>query len=186
MELIQMFLGSKSMKIIDETSGIQKWSGLAIISVEIMASSNSSDIPVAATSMQVVSVYEGSLISNMQANKVLTPSSLNINAVCTDVSTMENIISSFKDLEATYKITSRNIISEAMALVNVEIAQTPENVSGVVLRLAFEQTSKSSDSGFNPLQSADQDSLGVSSQESETLTSTVTGLYNNIKSKIGL
>lgn len=186
MNLLQTILNPSSLKVVDEQTLVTKWPSIAVISVDILSSAVATDIPLAATSLQVVSVYEEGIISNMQAAKVLMPAAMTVNAVISDQSTMDSVIAGWRNTESTYTITSRSIIAKAMALTTVEIGQTNENLSGVTVTLTFEQTSISDESQFNPRQQADKDSLGIDSKQPEGLTSTVTNLYNNIKSKLGI
>lgn len=186
MDFLRLLLGNTSLSIIDEQSGISKWPRFEALSVDIMAGANSTDNPIAATPLQVVGVYSESVYSNMQGSKVLMPSNMSITGIVADVSTMDSIIAAFKDLESTYSITARSIISNGMSLVGIEINQNSDNISSANVTLNFDQTSESNLTEFNPLQSADKDTVGISTKQPITLTDRVSDLYNNITSKLGL
>lgn len=185
MDFVSLIVNNASLVIIDERTNFKKWTQLAIKQVNILTPTDTSINPAAATGMQIVSVSDGSALTNMQALKVIQPAHMNIECVCNDQSTFDSLVAGWGDLESTYSITSRSIIASGMALTTIDFEQTSENLSGMKLILTFEQTSFSQDSTFNPKQTADQSTLGISNKDPEGLTSTVSSFYNTIKSKLG-
>lgn len=185
MDLLKLLFSNSTLIIKDERNGVIKWPRLTPLSADITAASTMTDQPMAATPIQAIGVYENVILNNMQAVKVLMPAALTLHCLITDVSTAESIIQGWKDKESTFTITSRSIISQAMALVKVEFNQSKSNLSAVIATLNFEQTAESNLSNFDPKQVADRDTLGITTKAPESLTTTVSNFYNNVTSKLG-
>ncbi|QDH49604.1 hypothetical protein KYLE_48 [Pantoea phage Kyle] len=185
MNLIKLIFGSSEVSIKDEQTGLAKFTRLTVLSADILTNATTTDNPMNATPTEALESVENSLLTNIKSVKVLMPSSLTLNCLVTDQSTSDSIMHAWSDQEATFTITSRAIISQAMALVNVEFKQTNQNTSAIIATLTFEQTAEAQLSNFDPKQAADRDTLGITTKVPTSLTSTVGNFYNNVKSKIG-
>ena len=186
MDLIKLLIGTSSLRIVDDATGVRKWPKLNVLTVAITATASTSDNPMAATPAQAIASYESDIINNMQSVKVIMPSAMTITALINDTSTAESIVSAWASQEDTFSITSRSIISNAMALVNVVFKQSNTNTSSVAAELYFEQTAESQLFKFDPKQPADSSQIGIATKAPQSLTSTVSTFYNSVTSKLGL
>ena len=185
MDFVSILLSGQSLTITNESTGIPVWTKLSPVSAEITSPAETTQFPLAGTAMQV-EVSSISSVSNLQAAKVIMPAHMALNVICNDQSTIENIINTFDNDEVTFSITSRSIIASKMSMSDVEITQSEENLNGVSIVITFEQTSFSIQGSFDPKQSADESSNGVAIKEPVSLTTTVSSLYNKIKSTVGI
>lgn len=186
MDFVSILLSGQSLTITNESTGLPVWTRISPVSAEITSPAETTQFPLAGTAMQVVEVSSTSSVSNLQAAKVIMPAHMALNVICNDQSTIENIINTFDNDEVTFSITSRSIIASKMSMSDVEITQSEENLNGVSIVITFEQTSFSIQGSFDPKQSADESSNGVAIKEPVSLTTTVSSLYNKIKSTVGI
>lgn len=185
MNFVSLVLSGDQLNIKNESTGLRVWTRLSPISADITSPTETANHPLAGTAMQIVSVDTRSRMSNIQAAKVIMPAYLALHVIATDQSTVESIRAAHANTELTFSVTTRNIVSDAMSLTEVEIDQSADNINGVSMTLTFEQTSISEQNPFKPRQAADESTNGISTKEPKTITGFISSLYNKVKSSIG-
>jgi hypothetical protein len=163
----------------NENTGTQVWSLLGIVDVEVDSSSANSDAPVSSSQVSSstnaatdasATQYQSVLSVDIQTTKIIQPSRLRVTALCSDLSTLENVISTFTDDTVTISINTKSIITSYLVLSDVEIEQTGEMISASKVIMTFEQAQPPQNSGFAPAQAADSSVYGVSLQNPPSVT----------------
>lgn len=184
--LIQSAFGKTSFTALNEVTGIKCWSAIKIKDVEVDASSLNTSNPITVESATERSSLASLLSSDINTLKIISPSRMRITAFCEDLSTVESIIDIFNDTQATLTITTKGITANNMALIMVDIDQTPEMTSVAKVIMELEQTAPAPTANlFYPSASSDDSSYGVSVQTPPSFATSATALYNRVSNFIG-
>lgn len=162
--LLSTLLGKPQFTATNENTNTTIWSKLAIVDVEIGSYSANSEYPISNQQVSDSKTYQSVLSEDIQSVKIIQPSRLRVTALCNDLSTVENVISTFMDDTVTISINTKSIITSYLVLSDVEIEQTGEMISASKIILIFEQAQPPAHSGFAPEQAADSSVYGVSLQ----------------------
>lgn len=154
----------------NENIGTAVWSKLGIVDVEVDAASANSDSPlsdqqVTSSDLNSANVYTSVLQADIQTVKIIQPTRLRVTALCDDLSTLENIISTFMNNTVTISINTKSIITSYLVLSDIDIEQTGDMISASKVVMNFEQAQPPENSGFAPEQAADTSVYGVSLQQ---------------------
>lgn len=183
--ILASLLSTGNLKVFNEATRYQIWKSLKIISVEIGLDSSNSDEPISTAQLSESSTYIALLTEDIQSAKIIRPAHMRIVAMCNDISTLESILSIYADTTSTLSITSRSIITDSLALTDVEVVQLPESLSASRVTLELEQAIPPAVNSFNPAQSQDSSTFGVRIQTPPTVADTVGTLYSKVQSFIG-
>jgi hypothetical protein len=148
----------------NENTGLTMWSKLGIVDVEVASSSGNTDKPLSNQQISDNGTYQSILSQDIQTVKIMQPDRLRVTALCADISTLENVISTFLDNTVTIAINTKSIITSYLALCDVDIEQTGEMISASRVVMTFEQAQPPVNSGYAPEQSADASVYGISIQ----------------------
>ena len=167
--ILSTLLQKPQFKAVNEKSGSALWSDLAIVAVEIDNSSDNTEKPI--SNQTIVDNQTVQLIQeqDIQSIRIILPSRLKVTALCSNISTVENVISTFLDDTVTISVTTKSIITSYLVLTDVEIEQSAEMISASKITLIFEQAQPPASSGYAPEQSADSSVYGVSIQNPPTV-----------------
>jgi len=179
-------LSSKiSFSITNELTGYPVWANLKIVSVNIELQSDNSDYPMALQQYSNGNVYLGFQTADLNALKVLDPDRIVIEGIAPDISTTKSILSAFGNTQATFTVITKGIMSQSLAVTNVEIDQDADILSAALINITLERTMPPGVAGYNPAQPSDSTSIGSALQTlGSALTSSVTGLYNTVASAL--
>jgi hypothetical protein len=75
-------------------------------------------------------------------------------------------------------VNTKGIIAKGMALTRVEIEQTPEMTSASKMVLELEQVIRQKLNEFNPKNSSDESTYGITIQSPPNTSTSVVSLYN--------
>lgn len=141
------------------------WKGMAVVDVDIDSSAAVTDMPLAIDGPKDAATTSAIQENDLKACKIIQPSRLQVNALISDLSIIENIITVFKDPTATMSITTKSIIADFLVMTALDIQQSHEMTSASRIAMTFEQAQPPLDSGFQPEQSADASMYGISVQQ---------------------
>lgn len=179
--------GSRVFSAFNELTGMACWQAMYIKDVEVNSSSLNTSHPISTEQSTESSTYTSLISSDIESIKIIQPSSMRITAFCADISSVENVVSIFKDTQATMTITTKGITANGLVIVAIEIEHTPDMMSAMKLSIELEQAIPPSSIGdFNPAQSSDSNTYGVSVQTLPSAATSATTLYNKVLSFIGI
>jgi hypothetical protein len=153
----------------NENTGTTIWGKLGIVDVEVSSDSANTDMPISNQQVSDGATYQSILAADLQSVKIMQPSRLRVTALCSDISTQENVISTFLDNTVTISINTKSIITSYLVLSDVDIEQSGEMLSAARIVMVFEQAQAPANSGYAPEQSADSSVYGVSVQTPPTV-----------------
>jgi hypothetical protein len=183
---ITSIFNKATFSAINELTGVACWKKIRIKDVEVNSSSLNTSNPIIEEQATDASSMISLLSSDINALKIIQPTTMQITALCTDLSSIEGIISIFNDTQSTLTITTKGITAKNMAVVSVEIEQSPDMMSAARVIIELEQAVPvGSVSSFSPSQSSDESSSGVSVQTPPSLSTTASGLYSKVSNFIG-
>jgi hypothetical protein len=165
----------------NENTSAVLWSKLGIVDVEISSDSANTDMPLSNQQVSDGKTYQSILAADIESVKIMQPSRLRVTALCSDISTQENIISTWEDVTVTISINTKSVITSYLVLTDVEIEQSGEMISASRIIMNFEQAQPPANSGYSPEQAADSSVYGVSIQTPSTVTPLAT-LVQAVKS----
>ncbi len=145
------------------------WRGLAVVDVEITPSAAVTDFPLVMDSPKDSSTTEQIQAKDLQAVKILQPSRLKVTALIGDISTLENIISTFKNNSVTVSVDTKSIITKDLVLTEVHVMQNADMLTASKVEMTFEQAQPPLGSGYLPQQSADASVYGTGVQAPPTV-----------------
>jgi hypothetical protein len=184
--IISSITGSTKFSATNELTGIRCWTTLKIKDVEVDSASMNTSHPVSSEGGSDSSTYTSLISSDIAALKIIQPSKMKITAFCSDISSLEGVISVFKDTQATLSITTKGITASGMMVVDVDVEQTALMMSAMKVTIELEQAvAPASGSAFNPAQSTDSPNYGISIQTPPNAVASATGLYNTVSNYIG-
>lgn len=148
----------------NESTSAKIWTDISIVDVEIQSGSANTDAPMSNTSVSDSSTYQSILAADLEAVKIIEPSRLRVTALSGNISTVQNIISTFLDETVTISINTKSIITAHLVLTEVDVEQTGEMISASRVIMTFEQAQPPQNSGYAPEQGGDFSVYGVSIQ----------------------
>lgn len=148
----------------NENIGVAIWGNLGIVDVELASASANTDMPLSNQQVSDNQTYQSILAQDIQSIKIIQPSRLRVTALCSDISTLENVIATFMDTTVTISINTKSIITSYLVLSDLDVEQTGEMISASRLTMIFEQAQAPANSGYAPEQAADSSVYGVSIQ----------------------
>lgn len=169
----------------DSDTGFTLWPNMKVVEVEIANRSANSDQPMSIEQYSNDTVYQQLKDADVATGKIIMPAALRVSAIAPDLSTLEAIIASFANTQLTIDITSKSVISSSMAVVSLEVEQTPKMLTASRVVIEMEQTLPPQPGGFDPEQSGDQNTYGVRIQTLPSVTTTITSLYSRVSSLFG-
>jgi len=162
--ILSTIFGKPSFTATNENTGSVVWSSLAIVDVEVDSYSANTDAPFFVDDSTDDGTFQSVFSDNIQTLKIIQPSRLRVTALCSDLSTIENVIATFMDDTVTISINTKSIITSFLVLSDVEIEQTGEMISASKVVMTFEQAQPPENSGYAPEQAADDKVYGFSLQ----------------------
>lgn len=202
--ILSALLSKPIVRFVNEENGLPVWTDAKTVDVERQSDSDNSDVPMSSQQVSGTAVTTELLASDISTGKILRPNHMRVHILTDNLSLIENIFSLFEDTTVTLSITSKSIISTNMAIMSVEVDQSSEVLSAVRVSINFERSRVSKVVPFDPSQSSDQNSFGLSLQSPPTVSSNlgtiqnqigsivnttgsaVTSLYNKFATSIGL
>jgi hypothetical protein len=194
--LLSSLLSAAKWKITNEDYGTSLWTKLGVIFVEIMSDAQVVSQPLSNQDYTGSSVYQNLLTVDLTNGKILRPVKLRMTALCSDLSTLENIITAFVNPTSTFSVTSKSIVSDAMLFSDLTITHDSEKISASTVVMEFEQWTPDANESYNPDGSYNASNYGVRIQSLSTvntssisstvssLTSSATALYSKVLSAI--
>lgn len=182
--LLSSLVGSSKWKIVNETYQIPLWTGIGVLSVDIASDAQVSNQPLATQDLTEATVYINLLDVDVSNAKILRPPAIRMTVLVPDVSTLENILTSFVDVTATFSVTSKSIVTDAMLLKGVTVVHDNEILSASKVTMEFEQWTPDANGSYNPDGSYNASNYGVRIQKLNTISissisSTVDGLTSS-------
>lgn len=184
--LLQSVFGKTSFTAVNELNNLACWKNLRIKNVEVNPSAMTTSNPISVENATERSSLTSLLSTDINTLKIIQPSNMRITAVCDTLSAIENIIDVFEDTQATLTITTRGITANNMAIISVEISQSPDMMSAATAVIELEQTSPAPDTDlFFPANSSDESPYGISIQTPPSVVTSATNLYNKVSNFFG-
>lgn len=181
--ILSSLLGKTTFAAINELTNFQCWTNLQIVDVEIDAESANTDYPLSTTQYSPSGTYVSLTAADIQSIKVIRPTKMRITGICPDISTIESVLTTFANAQFTVAITTKGLTAVSMAVLTVEIEQTPEMLSAARMVIELERATPPVAVTYAPAQAADQPTLGVRLQTlAASATATVTSVYNKVSS----
>jgi len=178
------------LTIVNDVTGLKSFTDLAIVSVDLMPETTTSESPLYNQDGTATSVYDSGIQIDTKNTKIIRPVKLKIHALSNNPSTVENLMVAFQDARLSFSITSKAIISDAMVMTDMVITQSAEMTAAVDITIELEQAFIPKSNAFAPKGSANASSFGLRIQQPQSLatnainkvTSTVSGLYDKVSS----
>ena len=180
--LISQFIKPANFKIYDEQYGITVWADLRIDRVTIDTQANTSHNPISTEYVANGTQTSDALAADLLATKVLQPVKVVAETFVESISTVLAVIVAFQVVAKTFRITSKGLRAEGMAITDIEIDQSTEMLSAVSLKLTFEQAEITDTTGYNPSQSGDSSTYGISVQADTSVAGELQTVYNKVSS----
>jgi len=202
--LIDQLFSRSPLTVINELHGVQTWDKLGVISVDILPDAITATQPVSLPTYTDKNLsIEGSRLDSKNA-KVIQPTRLVIKAVTKDLALVESIMGDFADVMSTFSVTSKGIISDSMAIIELDIDFSPENTDSYLLTIRMEQAERMKLGEYDPESPSDESTYGIRVQSPQpsvfekaldglavessgtlnSFTSSVSGLYNKVQNVI--
>lgn len=162
--ILSTLFGKPIFSVQNEKTGRAIWTDLGIVDVEFMLSSENTDQPLSNQQVSNDSVYQSILSTDIQSVKIMSPTRIRVTALCSNLSTVKSIISYFDDSSNTMTVNSKSIITQSLAISEVDIEQSPEIISAVKIIIVFERAPTAQATKYSPAQAADQSVYGVTLQ----------------------
>lgn len=182
--LINTLFGKVAFAIVDESFDYPRWGGLKILNVDIMLDSSIIDQPVAVQEGLADEGFISLLEIDISNGKIIQPVKVRVRAIAPNLSTVEGLMSGFVDSITTYSITSRSVISSSMYMTDLQIIQTPDNLSSTEVVIEWEQSAIPANlPPFTPDNPANNSKFGVRVQKpAEGIPNQLRGFASSIRS----
>lgn len=193
---LKALIGSTYLSIKETGTNYPYWTDLRVLKVEGQSSADVARKPLATKDLTEEAVYTDTLDIDTRNAKIIQPVRLRITARADNLSTVESIRRRFADNTASFSITSRSVIANNMAPMNVIFTQSADHVSAVEIEMDFEQYAPPVVNSFDPLHSQDAPTYGVQIQQlgdtnffdiggiASGVTSQAKALYNRVNDLI--
>ncbi len=179
--LLQSVFGKTSFTAVNELNNLVCWKNLRIKDVEVNPSAMTTNNPISVENATERSSLVSLLSTDINTLKIIQPSNMRITAFCDTLSSIENIVDVFEDTQATLTITTKGITASNMAVISVEIDQSPDMLSAAKVIIELEQASAAPDTDlFYPANSSDESPYGISIQTPPGVVTSATNLYNKV------
>lgn len=185
--IISAVQGKSIVSFVNETTGTACWTDANVKDVEIISDSDNADNPLSTEQVNESSVFTGLLAADVKTAKIIKPVRLKITILTDNLSLVENVMNLFADVTVTIAVTSKGIVSTAMAISHVAIEQTPDMLSASRLTVLMEQTQPPQPTTFDPAQAAqaaDASTLGLGVQNLNTVGPSLSTVGNGIGSLV--
>lgn len=179
--IIGSFYDTSIWSVVNEITNQRCWKSLKIKNVDFDSPSATTASPIFVEKSSDESTLEALIKKDLEAVKVVAPKRIRISAFVDSNSLLSEIIASFKDTKATFKVSSKGVIADSMTILSVELEQNPDMTSAMSVIIDMEKAS-APDSGqkFNPSQAADSTTKTSSIQKLPSVTDTITSLATKI------
>jgi hypothetical protein len=183
--IVDLIGGHSSLEIINDIKGTKIWSAAKCVSAEIESESAVTDNPIMPLDTTDPDTNTKLMQQDELTLKIIRPSRVRLSLIAPDLSTLESIINDFNDVQLTVSITTKSVIIQSLCILEVGIEQTPQMLSAARVNITLEQAVLPTViGGFFPANSSDMSVYGVQFQTPAPISQTVSGLYNNISSRI--
>lgn len=183
--IFQQIINPSRLILVDELTMQRRWTTLKTLSVEIAVESAMADIPFATSNLSTQMQVDTSLQADLSAGKIIRPTHLRAKLMTDDISIALGIINVFNDVTHQYTITSKEIISEHMSMVDVSILQSPNKLNALDIDILWSQSGLTTSSGFLPGQAGDNSTYGVHVNGQPGLLTSPQALYNKVLTLVG-
>lgn len=180
--LIQKLLSPSKFKIYDEQYEITVWSDLRVSNVSMSVSAETAKNPISTEYVADNLQTSQNLSNDLLATKVVQPAKIEAEVFIESISTVLAVIVAFYVQTKTFKITTKGVVAKGMAITAIEIDQSTEMLSAVKMKITFEQAEKTVTTGWNPAQSGDAESYGITVQPSSSIAGELQTVYNKVSS----
>lgn len=196
----------RSFRAVDESVGFEVWRKLGVLSVNVLPDSQVADNPISITQYVSQDIFDDTTRIDSRNSKVIMPTKIQITAICDDSETISSVIQYFGNETSTLTIYSKEIVAESMCVVDVDVEQTPQRTSAMMLRITMVQTEEKVSSSFDPENPQDATTFGVRIERlggstldqiagglsarargiADSFTSGASNLYNKVRTYTGL
>ena len=161
------------------------WKGMAVVSVDIDSGAAVTDMPMASDQPNDSETTQAVDTQDLQAIKIIQPVRMTVVSVIEDISTLENIIQTFRDKTVTISVNSKSIITDNLILTGINVDQTPDMITASKVTLTFEQALPPNITGYAPAQAGDASVYGVNSINNPSSVPMFGSLGNTIQLALG-
>lgn len=182
--ILSSILSSPATTFTNEVTGTACWTSAKVKSVEIETDSDNSDSPLSTEQISESSVFISLVTADVETSKIMKPVRVKVTMFVGDISTLQNIITLWRDVTVTLSITSKSVIANSLAIANVDIIEAPEMLSAATVMIDLEQVQPPQSSSYNPQQPGDQSSYGLQFVQPSTVGTTL-GAITNAASLLG-
>ncbi|AHH02869.1 tail fiber protein [Pseudomonas phage EPa61] len=191
---LKAILNTPTLTIRDDVTKLPVWKSLQVKKVEIYSPASVVSKPLATKDQTEAQVYTEALDIDVKNGKIIQPVRLRINAICPDLSTVESIMNAFNDNTSTFAITSKSILADKMAIMTLDVDQSPDMLNAAEINMEFEQVEPPVLNEFDPAFSQDRPTYGVQIQSlsdanlldlgatGDSISSAAKSLYNRVTS----
>jgi hypothetical protein len=182
--LISGLFGAPALKVVNETTTYSVWTKLKVVKVEFSNSAAVTDDPVSLDQVTDAGTYQALVEDDLKAIKIIQPTRIRITALCPDMSTFDNVLAGFANVEDTFTVTSKAIIAPSMTMSSLNLEQSSDNLSSSKLVIELEQAQPTFEDAYDPFQEADANTYGTRIQKPISLTTSVQTLYSKVSTYI--
>ncbi|HCF0934277.1 TPA: hypothetical protein NH725_004773 [Pseudomonas aeruginosa] len=191
---LKAILNTPTLTIRDDVTKLPVWKSLQVKKVEIYSPASVVSKPLATKDQTEAQVYTEALDVDVKNGKIIQPVRLRINAICPDLSTVESIMNAFNDNTSTFAITSKSILADKMAIMTLDVDQSPDMLNAAEINMEFEQVEPPVLNEFDPAFPQDRPTYGVQIQSlsdanlldlgaaGDSISSAAKSLYNRVTS----
>lgn len=161
------------------------WKGMAVVEVDLIPSAAVTDHPLINNDPKDSATTEKIENTELQALKIIQPSKIRVSAIVGDISTLEKIISTFKDETVTISINTKSIITKNLVMTDLRITQDGDMLTASRVEMLFEQAAAPAGAKFTPEQSGDSSTYGIGVADPKSITGGFGSLGNSITTALG-
>jgi hypothetical protein len=182
--ILSAFTDQAAFTAINELDGQVIWALLGVKNVQIMSDAGQSEQPISNIQNNNSGTYNDVITNDINTIKVIRPARVTVTALCSDISTIEAVMSSFADTTLTISINTKSNIITNLAISSLEIEQNGNMLSAAEIKIELEQAEPPYVPPYNPLQPADASQYGIKIQTLNTSTFSLASLEAKVAEKI--
>ncbi|ABL96835.1 hypothetical protein BcepF1.104 [Burkholderia phage BcepF1] len=183
--ILSSLFGKASFSAISEITNTPVWTGIKILNVEIDASSANSETPLGINQRSEDIVLVSLTQDDIRATKIIQPAIMRVTALCQNLSIYENVVAAFANVMQTLTISTKGVIAQNMAVVEVTATQSSEILSATHVEILMKQSNApGSGSSYNPSQPSDRSTQSITIQTPDSVLTTARNLFDTAISKV--
>lgn len=159
--IIEQAFKPSVFRAVDEVNNVQVWRKLGVMGVDVLPDASVAEHPLSIKQYTSQQIFDEAAQRDSRNGKIIQPTRIQIRAITDDAEVVSSILSYFGDEMSTFTIYSKEIMAESMCIVDVDIEQSPQRLSAVMLKITMRQTQERVMESYDPSEPQDRTTFGV-------------------------